>query len=69
MIDVTDPEIPERGSPLYDLPNVFLTPHVAGAVGTERLRLGQMAIEEVERFVAGAPMEFEIEPALLERLA
>ncbi|QDZ13263.1 hydroxyacid dehydrogenase [Devosia ginsengisoli] len=69
VIDVTDPEIPERGSPLYDLPNVFLTPHVAGAVGTERLRLGQMAIEEIERFVAGAPLEFEIEPALLERLA
>ena len=69
VIDVTDPEIPEKGSPLYSLPNVFLTPHVAGAVGTERLRLGQMAIEEIERFVAGAPMEFEIEPALLERLA
>ena len=69
VIDVTDPEIPERGSPLYSLPNVFLTPHVAGAVGTERLRLGQMAIEDVERFVAGEPMEFEIEPALLERLA
>lgn len=69
VIDVTDPEIPAAGSPLYSLPNVFLTPHVAGAVGTERLRLGQMAIEEIERFVAGAPMEFEIEPALLERLA
>lgn len=69
VIDVTDPEIPAAGSPFYSLPNVFLTPHVAGAVGTERLRLGQMAIEEVERFVAGAPLEFGIEPALLERLA
>lgn len=69
VIDVTDPEIPEPGSPLYTLPNVFLTPHVAGAVGQERLRLGQLAIEEVERFVAGEKMEFEIEPALLERLA
>ncbi len=69
VIDVTDPEIPAAGSPLYTLPNVFLTPHVAGAVGTERLRLGEMAIEEIERFVAGVPMEFEIEPALLERLA
>jgi hypothetical protein len=38
-------------------------------VGTERLRLGQMAIEEVERFVAGIPLEFAVEPALLERLA
>ncbi len=69
VIDVTDPEIPAPGSPLYTLPNVFLTPHVAGAVGTERLRLGQMAIDEIERFVGGVPMEFEIEPALLERLA
>jgi phosphoglycerate dehydrogenase-like enzyme len=69
VIDVTDPEIPAPDSPLYTLPNVFLTPHVAGAVGTERLRLGEMAIEEIERFVAGMPMEFEIEPALLERLA
>lgn len=69
VIDVTDPEVPAPDSPLYTLPNVFLTPHVAGAVGTERLRLGEMAIEEIERFVAGVPMEFEIEPALLERLA
>src|SRR5690606_6699201 len=42
VIDVTDPEIPEPGSPLYQLPNVFLTPRLAGAVGTERLRLVQM---------------------------
>lgn len=69
VIDVTDPEIPASGSPLYSLPNVFLTPHVAGAVGAERLRLGQMAIEEIERFVAGERLEFEVEPALLERLA
>ncbi|WEK05013.1 MAG: hydroxyacid dehydrogenase [Candidatus Devosia phytovorans] len=69
VIDVTDPEIPEAGSPLYSLPNVFLTPHVAGAVGMERLRLGELAVDEVERFVAGQRMEFEIEPALLERLA
>lgn len=69
VIDVTEPEIPEAGSPFYTLPNVFLTPHVAGAVGTERLRLGEMAVAEVERFVRGQALQFEIEPALLERLA
>ena len=42
---------------------------VAGAVGTERLRLGQMAIEEIERFVAGVPLEFAVAPEALERLA
>ncbi|MHA6691024.1 hydroxyacid dehydrogenase [Devosia sp. A449] len=69
VIDVTDPEIPEASSPLYSLPNVFLTPHIAGAAGTERLRLGELVIAEIERFVGGQHMEFEIEPALLERLA
>ena len=69
VIDVTDPEIPVAGSPLYSLPNVFLTPHVAGAIGTERLRLGQLVVEEIERFVAGVPLEFAVEPAMLERLA
>jgi phosphoglycerate dehydrogenase-like enzyme len=69
VIDVTDPELAAPGSPLYSLPNVFLTPHIAGAVGTERLRLGQLAIEEIDRFVAGRPMLHAVEPDLLERLA
>ncbi|KKB08117.1 hydroxyacid dehydrogenase [Devosia chinhatensis] len=69
VIDVTDPEIPEAGSPFFALPNVFLTPHIAGAIGTERARLGLMAVEEVERFVRGEPMLYEIAPELLERLA
>lgn len=69
IIDVTDPEIPPEGSPLYQLPNVFLTPHVAGAIGTERLRLGEMVVDEIERFVSGRPMQFMVEPEALERLA
>lgn len=69
VIDVTDPEIPARDSPFFSLPNVFLTPHVAGAAGLERLRLGQMVVEEIERFVAGEPLHHAIEPTILERLA
>ena len=69
IIDVTYPEIPEADSPLFRLPNVFLTPHIAGAIGTERLRLGQLAIEEIERFVSGQRLMHAVEPALLERLA
>jgi len=60
IIDVTDPEIPERGSAFYDLPNVFLTPHIAGAVGLERGRLGDMAIDEIERFTKGEPLRYQI---------
>lgn len=69
VIDVTDPEIPPPDSLFFSLPNVFLTPHVAGAIGTERGRLGLMAVEEVERFVRGDTLLYEVEPALLERLA
>ena len=35
----TEPEPLERGSPLYQLPNVFLTPHIAGSLGNEAERL------------------------------
>jgi phosphoglycerate dehydrogenase-like enzyme len=69
VIDVTDPEIPPPESPLYRLPNVFLTPHIAGAIGTERARLGNLAADEIERFIAGLPMRYSIEPARLQQLA
>ncbi|MCP2638151.1 hydroxyacid dehydrogenase [Microbacterium sp. HD4P20] len=55
VLDVTDPEVLAPGHPLYSLPNVFLTPHLAGSTGSELRRLGQAALAEVERFVAGEP--------------
>jgi phosphoglycerate dehydrogenase-like enzyme len=69
ILDVTDPEIPADDSPFFTLPNVFLTPHIAGAVGTERSRLGMMAADEVERYVRGQPLQYEITQDLLERTA
>jgi phosphoglycerate dehydrogenase-like enzyme len=69
VIDVTDPEIPPPNSPLFELPNVLLTPHIAGAVGVERSRLGRLVADEIERFVAGKPLQFAVEARLLERLA
>ncbi|OAP42576.1 hydroxyacid dehydrogenase [Sinorhizobium glycinis] len=69
VIDVTHPEVPEEASPLYDLPNVFLTPHIAGAIGLERTRLGEMAVDEIERFIEGRPLLFEIRKGDLERMA
>lgn len=56
VLDVTFPEVPEPASPLYDLPNVFLTPHAAGALGTEQARLGDLVAAEVARFCAGQPL-------------
>ncbi len=56
-LDVTDPEPPVRDSMLYSLPNVVLTPHMAGAIGSDCRRMGLLGIQELERFVRGlSPM-------------
>lgn len=60
ILDVTYPEPPAPDSPLYTLPNVVLTPHIAGALDTECQRMGQTMVEELRRFLAGEVMEYEI---------
>ena len=54
IIDTTDPYEPlPPDSPLWDLPNVMLTPHFAGAVGKELNRLGRAAVDDVEAILQG----------------
>lgn len=69
VIDVTEPEVLPAGSPLYTLPNVLLTPHVAGALGSERERLGALIVEEIERYVRGESLQHGIDTSALERIA
>ncbi|MCT9935399.1 hydroxyacid dehydrogenase, partial [Planotetraspora sp. A-T 1434] len=65
VLDVTEPEVTPADSPLWDLPNVILTPHVAGSLGTELLRLGAQALDEVWRVIEGRPPRHAVEPAAL----
>jgi phosphoglycerate dehydrogenase-like enzyme len=69
VLDVTEPEPLPADSPFFDVPGVFLTPHVAGSQGNEVRRLGLSAVEEVERFLAGAPLAHQVDPATLGRAA
>ncbi|WP_170320832.1 MULTISPECIES: hydroxyacid dehydrogenase [Streptomyces] len=69
VLDVTDPEPLPPGSPLYHLPNVFLTPHIAGSLGNELERLGRIVVEELERLAAGVPPVHEVRHADLVRVA
>jgi phosphoglycerate dehydrogenase-like enzyme len=65
VIDVTTPEVLPADSPLYGLPNVLLTPHIAGALGNERSRLGATVVSEIERFIAGLPLSHAVVPETL----
>ena len=59
-LDVTDPEPPVEGSPLYSLPNCILTPHIAGSTEVECQQLGDQVVNELRHYLAGEPFENEI---------
>ncbi|MFE5295938.1 hydroxyacid dehydrogenase [Streptomyces sp. NPDC056632] len=69
VLDVTDPELPTPDSPLYELPNVLLTPHVAGSLGNELHRMADQALEEVARYARGEPFAEEVRASDLQRSA
>lgn len=60
VLDVTYPEPPDEGSELYTLPNVILTPHIAGAMDNECRRMGRYMVEELQRYIEGKSMKWSI---------
>lgn len=65
VLDHTEPQVLPVDSPLYDLPNVLLTPHVAGSLGGELERLAVAAVEELERYARGAGFRYPVDPGRL----
>ncbi|MEV0094139.1 hydroxyacid dehydrogenase [Streptomyces sp. NPDC050738] len=66
VLDVTDPEILPADSPLFDLENCLLTPHIAGSLGNELGRMTHHAMDELEQYAAGLPFA---DPVRAEALA
>lgn len=56
-VDVTDPEPLPDGDPLWSTPNIFVTPHIAGAVPGAPGRALKVVTENLRRFAAGEPLQ------------
>jgi len=64
-IDVFDPEPIPAASPIRDLPNVFMSPHIAGVTAACRPRFFSFMVDELERFFGGRDTLFDITPSTL----
>lgn len=60
LLDVTDPEPVEAGHSFFSMPNVFLSPHIAGSMNAENARMGRYMAEEFDRFRQGQPARYEV---------
>ena len=69
VLDVTWPEPPAAGHRFYTLPNVVLTPHIAGSAGDEVHRMAAYMIEEYRAAAAGEAAHYEVTEAMLRTMA
>jgi D-3-phosphoglycerate dehydrogenase len=57
-IDVYDVEPPPPDSPLFRMPNTFLTPHLAWYSEDSGRRIRELIVTEIDRFLAGQPPRY-----------
>ncbi len=65
VLDVTDPEPLPADSPLFDTPGIVLSPHIAGAMHAETLRLTDSALDDLEALVTGRVPRHRVDAASL----
>jgi glyoxylate reductase len=55
-LDVTDPEPPPPGDPIFEAPNLLLVPHIGSATTHARARMAEMAVDNLLAGLAGEPL-------------
>ncbi|MFC7457615.1 hydroxyacid dehydrogenase [Brachybacterium sp. GCM10030267] len=63
VLDVHDDLAPD--DPLWEVPTVSITPHIAGSQGNELLRMADHALEELRRLRAGEPPRHPVDRSAL----
>ena len=66
VLDVTDPEPLPPESPLWSIPNVLISPHIAGDSAPATIRTFKIAGDQIRRFAAGEPLQNVVPRYLLE---
>jgi len=69
LLDVTSSEPPEDDSPLYTRPNIHLSSHIAGSIGSDVLRMTDLCLEEFGRWDQGEPLKYAVSLEMLKAMA
>ncbi len=69
MLDVFESVPDEQVSTLRSMDNVFLSTHIAGAIGRERMALADTVIEQFRKWQAGKPTGGEVTAPMLATMA
>lgn len=64
-LDVFDPEPVPVDSPVRGMPNVFLSPHIAGTTQRSRTRFFEEMVNELQRHFSGHQTLFDLTPSTL----
>ncbi len=60
-LDVTDPEPLPAGHPLWTIPNVLITPHVAGSYPGYDIDAAELFLENLRRFLVGEALVNQVD--------
>jgi glyoxylate reductase len=63
-LDVTDPEPIRANDPLLELPNVVITPHIGSASHATRLKMAELAVDNLIDVFEGRPPRHCANPAV-----
>jgi phosphoglycerate dehydrogenase-like enzyme len=59
-LDVTTPEPLPPDHPAWQSSHIFITPHIAGPTQQSLRRMADYAISEMERYLSGQPLQYEV---------